>query len=115
MAKGLQTLLKQIERLQQQADVLRQKEKVGVIARIKEAIAHYDITSEELFAKAPPVKRAASKARAPATPFGKKKTGRPAKFADGQGNTWSGMGKRPDWFKAALAAGKQPEELLVSK
>lgn len=31
---------------------------------------------------------------------------RPAKYADGHGNTWSGKGRRPQWLKAALATGK---------
>jgi len=35
------------------------------------------------------------------------------KFKDDQGHTWGAIGKRPDWFKAALAAGKTPEDLLA--
>jgi DNA-binding protein H-NS len=27
--------------------------------------------------------------------------------------TWSGRGKRPNWFRAALAAGKKEKELLI--
>ena len=38
---------------------------------------------------------------------------RAVKFEDDQGNTWRGMGKRPAWFKAALASGKTPEDLLA--
>ena len=30
-----------------------------------------------------------------------------------RGHTWGGVGKRPDWCKAALAAGKTPENLLA--
>ena len=44
-----------------------------------------------------------------------KKSPRPIKFKDGQGKTWGGMGKRPDWFNAALASGKKPEDLLANK
>lgn len=117
MAKSLQTLLKQIAQLQKQADALRSREKTDVIDRIKEAIAHYDITADELFGKAPA--RAARKRAAAAT--GKtrkpaaKKTGGTAKYTDGAGRTWSGVGKRPNWFKDAIAAGKQPEDLLISR
>ena len=35
------------------------------------------------------------------------------KFKDDQGHTWGGIGKRPEWFKVALAAGKTPEDLLA--
>jgi len=118
MAKTLNTLLKQIAQLQKQADALRSREKTDVVARIKEAIAHYGITADELFGAAQPKatrKRAAKAegkvARKPAA----KKTGGVAKYTDGAGRTWSGVGKRPNWFKDALAAGKTAEELLVSR
>ena len=52
----------------------------------------------------------ASKRRKKAAP---KTSARTVKFKDDQGNTWGGIGKRPAWFKAALASGKTPEELLA--
>lgn len=119
MAKSLQTLMKQIAQLQKQADALRSREKADVVDRIKEAIAHYGITADELFGGAPARatrKRAAAtatngKVRKPAA----KKAGGVAKYTDGAGRTWSGVGKRPNWFKDALAAGKQAEDLLVAR
>lgn len=116
MAKSLQTLLKQIEQLQRQAEALRSREKADVVARIKEAIAHYGITEGELFGGTParaPRRRAAAKA--PARKAAVKKAASAAKYTDGAGRTWSGVGKRPNWFKDALAAGKQPEDLLVAR
>ena len=44
---------------------------------------------------------------------GGKKAARTIKFTDGQGGTWSGIGKRPNWFKAALAAGTTADDLRV--
>jgi hypothetical protein len=43
----------------------------------------------------------------------KKRSGRAgvAKYADGNGNTWSGRGKKPKWIKDALAVGKTLEDL----
>lgn len=120
MAKSLQTLLKQIAQLQKQADALRSREKADVIDRIKEAIAHYGITADELFGVATKPratrKRAAAsaaggKARKPAA----KRRGGTAKYTDGNGRTWTGVGKRPTWFKEALAAGKTAEDLLISR
>ncbi len=48
MAKTLQQIEAQIARLQAQAEAVRQKEMAGVIARIKDAIAHYGLTAEDL-------------------------------------------------------------------
>jgi DNA-binding protein H-NS len=36
-----------------------------------------------------------------------------AKYSDAAGNTWSGMGPKPQWLKDALAAGKTVEELMA--
>ena len=91
-----------------------------MIARIKEAIAHYDLSAEDLGltpargkpgrpAGAAPAK-AARKGRKPAGP---KKTVGVIKFRDEAGNEWTGRGKRPNWYKAALAAGKTSESMLV--
>ena len=115
MAKNLQTLLKQIAQLQKQADALRSREKTEVVSRIQEAIAHYGITADELFGGATTKsKRVAAKAPAKKTrKTAAKKPGGVAKYTDGAGRTWSGVGKRPNWFKDALAAGKQAEDLLI--
>lgn len=120
MATKLQTLLNQITKLQTQAEQLRSKEKAGVVARIKEAIAHYEITPDELFGEAKPKRgRAAVKPADPAKKGRKAartpKTAGVAKYGDGAGRTWSGVGKRPNWFKDALAAGKTAEDLLITK
>lgn len=119
MAAKLQTLLNQISKLQSQADKLRSKEKADVVGRIQEAISHYEITPDELFG-ATKVKRvravakpvAAKKSRKAATPT---KTGGVPKYTDGAGRTWSGVGKRPNWFKDAIEAGKTAEDLLIAK
>lgn len=36
-----------------------------------------------------------------------------AKYSDGAGKSWTGMGPKPKWFKDALAGGKKPEDLLA--
>jgi DNA-binding protein H-NS len=35
------------------------------------------------------------------------------KYRDEAGNTWTGRGKRPNWFLQALATGKTPQDLLI--
>jgi len=117
MAKSLKQVLSQIEKLKKEADSLRAKEISGVVARIREAIDHYGLTPEELFGGA--VKKAAGRGRAvkaPKAAAGPRKASRSAgapKYHDGAGRTWTGVGKRPNWFKDALAAGKKAEDLLI--
>lgn len=118
MAKTLHQIEAQIARLQAQAEAVRQKEMAGVIARIKDAIAHYGLTAEDLGlgAKRQATQRKAaaptdSKRAAKRTKLPKPRKARPS-FSDGV-NTWSGMGPKPKWFKEALAAGKSLEDLTV--
>ena len=38
---------------------------------------------------------------------------RSAKYSDAEGNSWSGMGKRPFWLRDALATGKTLDEFAT--
>lgn len=118
----LQAINAQITALQAKAEAIRRKEISTVVAGIKDAIAHYGLTAADLglISAAPkaanalkPGKLRRKPGRKVAGAVNKPKTARAAKYTDGKGHTWGGMGKRPDWFKAALAAGKTPEQLLV--
>jgi DNA-binding protein H-NS len=116
----LAALNAQIAALQAQAEALRKKEVAEVVAKIKDAIAHYGLTAADLglaTSARKNVKLPAAGGDKPASKRRKKAGAKPAartvKFEDDQGNTWGGMGKRPAWFKAALASGKTPEELLA--
>lgn len=117
---NLAALNQQIAELQTLANELREKEIVEVVAKIKKAIAHYGLTAADLglttrapkTAKLFPVGGSKPVGQRPKK-AGPKPTPRAVKFKDDQGNTWGGMGKRPAWFKAALASGKTPEELLA--
>ena len=107
----------QIAALQAQAEALRSKEVAEVVARMREAIVHYGLTAADL-GLGGTMSKATKSSAAAAAPKSKvkaagKKPARTAKFSDGQGRTWSGIGKRPNWFKDALAAGKKPEDLLA--
>jgi DNA-binding protein H-NS len=127
MAKSLAQVNAQIAKLQREADALKAKEVAGVVAGIKEAIASYGLTSADLFDDAvAPVKSATRQKRAatarPAAQSapGKKAPKAPAKkpasqikYRDDAGHTWTGHGKRPNWFKAAIEAGKTPEDLAA--
>lgn len=100
--QALSQLNRRIKLLQQQAEALRKKEVKGVIARIKLAIDHYGLTAADL----------GLSGKASRAPAAKKRVGK-ATYGDGNGRTWTGRGRRPQWFIDALAAGKAPEDLRV--
>ena len=111
MAKQTLAEIKEhIAQLQKQAEELKTQEVAAVVARIREAIAVYGLTERELFGR---LGVGAKKAgRTPAA--GKRKPG-VIRYRDDAGNAWTGHGKRPNWFKDALASGKKPEDLLVRR
>ncbi|MBN8752844.1 MULTISPECIES: H-NS family nucleoid-associated regulatory protein [Variovorax] len=106
---------KQIEQLQEEAERLRREEASDVLSRIKEAIAVYGFSAADLgFGRKAGRVAAVSKPGAKKTRgVAKKGAASAPKFKDDQGNVWSGRGPRPTWFKAALEAGKSPDELLA--
>ena len=110
MATTLAQVQKKIAKLEREAATLKKKEAGDVIRRIKTAIEHYGLVPADLFtgqaARAPAGKKSAKKPAA-------KKSPSPIRFRDEAGHTWTGHGKRPNWYKAALEAGKKPEDLAV--
>jgi DNA-binding protein H-NS len=127
MAKTYSQLTAQIEALRQKAEAAKKKEAAGVIGRIKEAIAFYDLTAEDLgfgvkvskaaavpvaVAKTKPKTKAKGKAKAKSKPA--KKSSAALKYSDGAGNNWSGMGPKPGWLQKALAAGKTLEDFTAT-
>jgi DNA-binding protein H-NS len=112
MAKSYEQIQHQIAALQAEAEKIRRKELDDVIGRIREAIKFYGITATDLGLerKAAPKtatrrRQAAGKASAKAAPV--------VAFQDGQGGTWGGRGKRPQWLRDALAAGRSLDEFRV--
>ena len=113
MVKTLTQINRQIQKLQRQADALKQQEVNGVIGRIKSAIDHYGLTAKDLGLTATRAGATAQKAARRTSARKALAVKKPAavKFRDEAGNTWSGRGKRPNWFKSALESGKTPEDL----
>ena len=119
MTKTLAQIQRQIAKLEKEAEKIRRQEASGVIARVREAIAHYGLTPEDLFGAAKgrrkavntlPTANKAPKAK-PGT-AAKRKTV-PVKYRDSSGNTWTGRGNKPRWLAAALASGKRIEDFLI--
>ncbi|PLZ01897.1 H-NS histone [Burkholderia sp. WAC0059] len=88
----------QIARLQEQAEDARRNEVAEVIASIRQRIAEYGLSAEDLGFAA-----AAKRGRPP------KKAPLPPRYQDPKtGATWSGRGKPPKWI-----AGKNRERFLI--
>lgn len=116
-------LIRQSEELRDQAQELMRRERPEVIARIKEAIAHYGLTAGDLGLGGGAGKAArtaaaaavepASDGKAAAAGTKRRKIRRTAavSYRDGQGNSWSGFGPKPKWLKDALASGVSEESL----
>jgi DNA-binding protein H-NS len=104
MAKSLSQIKSQIEKLQKEAEAIR----ASVVARLRKEMAQHGLTAEDLMGGGGDVvnngRRPKSKPSAHA---------KAPKYADGTGNTWGGMGKRPAWIRTALEAGRSLEEFLV--
>jgi len=108
MATTLSKIQSQIEKLQKQADQL----KADVIQRLRKEIDQHGLTAADLFGGTAPSTigrgtRGRSVAKTPAAP-------RAAKYGDGAGNTWGGMGKRPQWLRDALEGGASIDDFLLA-
>lgn len=88
-------LTAQLEKLHKEVAVARDKEIAQAIADIKEKIAEYDLTAEELGFT---VKRTPGRKSVSAAKYRNPKTG----------ETWSGRGRSPGWL-----AGKNRERFLI--
>jgi DNA-binding protein H-NS len=93
-------LTAQLEKLHKEVAAAREKEVAQAIADIKEKIAEYEITAEELgFTSA-------------GNAAARKKTPLPARYANPKtGETWSGRGRAPAWLNGV----KNRERFLIKE
>ena len=100
---------KQIAQLEKKAADLRKVEVAKVVANIREQMAKYELTVDDI-APGKPTKRGK-----PAASPAKAKSGKPAKYMDPKtGKTWTGQGKAPGWIAAATKAGRR-DDFLIDK
>jgi DNA-binding protein H-NS len=100
----------QIQALQKEAAALKAAERKGVIERMREAIAVYDITAADLgLAAGARQSKGGSAKRSPRTSK-QAAASATAAYSDDKGNTWGGRGPRPRWLKEALAGGAKIED-----
>jgi len=115
MSRTYSQIVKQIEALKAEAERLRKGEIDGVIKRIREAIAFYGLSASDLGlggGAAATTKKTRARKAGPK----KAKDAAPAvvKLRNETGGTWGGRGKRPQWLRDALAAGKTLNDFLVT-
>lgn len=94
--KELKDLQAQVARAIASYEDRRKKE---AVAELEDRARQMGFTLAELLGAAPVRKRAPASA----------KYANPANPSE----TWSGRGRKPRWFEAALAEGKSPEDLAV--
>lgn len=108
-------LRQQIAEMEKQAADLQKKNRPAVLAQLREQMAAYGITAEEL--SRPAAKAARSKAppaKPASTPKGKKAAvPSPAKYRGPQGQEWSGRGTAPKWLNDLLVDSKTREDFLI--
>jgi DNA-binding protein H-NS len=100
----------QAEKLLQQAEELRLKERAEVIAEIQEKINAFELTASDLgLARAASgVGRKARKSAAKAGPAA-------VKYRSAQGETWSGgRGRKPNWVLEVVNSGGDIEKFRVA-
>lgn len=124
MAKTYEQLQKEIQKLQAEADRIRRKEVDDVVGRIREAIDFYGLTAADLglgpaAVKSAKVTKAAKapgrKRRSPGKAAAPKKEAAAPMYRDETGRTWGGRGKRPQWLRDALAAGRTLAEFRIAE
>ena len=110
-------LRQQIADMEKQAAELQKKNRPAILAELREQMAAYGITAEELSRPAPktqkpmqPLAKAASptKGKKPALPS-------PAKYRGPEGQEWTGRGTAPKWLNELLVNGKTREDFLIDQ
>ena len=96
-------LMAQAEKIMQEAEALRLKERQGVIDQVRELIKTYELTAQDLGFSASSRSRSRGGARKAV----------PIKYR-GPGNaTWTGRGRQPNWLTRQIEAGKKREDFAV--
>lgn len=123
MAKTYEQLQREILALQAEAETLRRRELDAVVEQIRTLMAAYDLTAADLglggrksSTKGAGKKAAAQTAGAtPSRPAGKGpvRALAGATYRDDSGRSWAGRGKRPQWLRDALLAGRTLDEFRV--
>jgi len=108
-------LRQQIADMEKQAAQLQKQNRPAILAEMREQMAAYGITAEELSRPAAKTSRPkALLAKSASTAKGKNPVvTSPAKYRGPEGQTWSGRGIAPKWLNALLVDSKTREDFLI--
>lgn len=96
MPKTIAQMKRRLQAALQEAD-----EADAILQFVREAVARYELRPEDVFEQAQ-LRLAVERLEGCDMPY-----------SDGQGNTWSGRGRRPLWLTEALAAGASLDDFRV--
>lgn len=97
-------LMAQAQQLMAEAEQARKNELASVVADIKAKMKAYGLTVADL----------GGAATGGAKKVGKSKSTAPAKYRGPNGELWAGgPGRKPEWVRAVLAAGKSVEDYRI--
>lgn len=99
MSQTLQEMIAQRDALEAAIKEQQTAARAQVIDAARKFCAEHSLAADDVFPKK-------AKPSAPATKL-------PAKYADGNGNTWSGRGVHPRWLSTALGSGATLEQFRV--
>jgi len=107
-------LRQQIADMEKQAVQLQKQNRPAVLAQLREQMAAYGITAEELSRPAPKARPKAPPVK-PANPVKGKKpvVSSPAKSRVHEGQQCTGRGTAPRWLNDLVAAGNTREDFLI--
>ncbi|MEO6030757.1 MAG: H-NS histone family protein [Burkholderiaceae bacterium] len=100
---SLQDLIAQRDALERQIELTKKEQRTGAIDKIRALMREYDLSVSDLSARGGSKSGTAKKGGKVAAKYRNTATG----------ETWSGRGLQPKWLKAALAAGRKPEDFAV--
>lgn len=99
----LEALQRQVQEALSKSEARRRQDAIEAVER---AVRDYDFTMQEFlsFASGTKLKRSSGRKGAAAAKF---------RNPENPNETWSGRGRRPQWFKAQLEAGRSEDDLRV--
>lgn len=98
-------LLANIAALQARADEMRSSRRVEAIKTVNQLVDEFGILPRE-------VRFSDGRGSKPSASDGRSKVA--ARYADGQGNSWSGRGKQPRWLQSGIASGRSLESYRIA-
>jgi DNA-binding protein H-NS len=103
-----QAIMAQISELEKQAESIRAREKAQVLETIGGLCKDHSLTLSDIRPLVSKERKTNQQRSHPTAGISL-----PAKYQDGNGNSWTGRGVKPLWLRDALASGRSLESMKV--